>query len=903
MDRRSFVKRASAVLLAGSLSDGSAHAASMPILYYIDGYHGGSRGHMPPGCWRDILEALQTWPDWKLSLDVEPGSWEVLQHEDPAAYREMQRYLSDTRQDARVTLVGGTFAQPYGWAISGESNIRQLQHGLRQIRRHFPFAVVGVYAVQEPCWASCLPQILVSLGFKGASLKNASTAWGGYSVGFDAELVNWIGSDGSSILAVPRYACEQLVNTWETEAVAAAPDYVERCVEHGIPQPVGMCFQDLGWAARPRLARPGVRHVTWQEYLFVVAHVRAKDWHFTMEDIRTTLPWGEKTLQKVAQQSRSAEVRLLMAEKLAAMANTHVGQPWPTAVLAGAWEQVLWSQFHDSWITATTKSGRDAWAFQVAAQTLDAQDAAESLLQQSASALSLGKDDTPSHPLEPQHLRVFNTHGYDREDLVECTIAFDRHTEDLRALDGQGTEILVQWNALRRYEPPASGPPSTMEDRPSPEVNTARLLFKARVPALGFSTYQVTPLPQRRTMEAENVVKTFVDQDGMTVIENEFYLMRLDPKRGGAIVSLVEKEGVVQLCPEGGEFLLNEYRGYFITQKRWRSSTETNAKIEVLEPGPIRAVLSVNGEIGGCPFRTLITLVTGERSIGFDVAFQFQQETWIGEPWDIQRGGGMTEQHRSSHDGRWKLQALFPTSFAQKALDKNAAFDVCRSRNVNTYFQRWDEIKHNIILNWVDVLDESKDLGLAVFSEHTTAYTHGQDHPLSLVLGWGWDGGYWWGKCPLLAEQRARYFLVPHRGDWQRAKLWQHLARQQEPLVSALIDGRTFAGPASHSILRLSDEGVQLSAVAHVEHALEIRLFNAQTVESRCDVTCSFAMTHAELIELNGSVRSQVALERLAAGRSKLNVTIPPFGIRTLRFSTSQQPSTGRAQVHAPTAG
>ena len=60
---------------------------------------------------------------------------------------------------------------------------------------------------------------------------------GRYTAGFDAELVNWIGPDQTSIPAVPRYACEQLVHTWETEAVAASSSYLIKCVDHGIPQP------------------------------------------------------------------------------------------------------------------------------------------------------------------------------------------------------------------------------------------------------------------------------------------------------------------------------------------------------------------------------------------------------------------------------------------------------------------------------------------------------------------------------------------------------------------------------------------------------------------------------------------------------------------------------------------
>lgn len=52
----------------------------------MDGYHGGKYGHMPPGCLRDILQMLRDCPSWRLSMDVEPVSWELLRRRDPAAY-------------------------------------------------------------------------------------------------------------------------------------------------------------------------------------------------------------------------------------------------------------------------------------------------------------------------------------------------------------------------------------------------------------------------------------------------------------------------------------------------------------------------------------------------------------------------------------------------------------------------------------------------------------------------------------------------------------------------------------------------------------------------------------------------------------------------------------------------
>jgi hypothetical protein len=41
-------------------------------MWFVDGYHNGPYYGIPPGSWRDIADALERRPSWKLVLDVEP---------------------------------------------------------------------------------------------------------------------------------------------------------------------------------------------------------------------------------------------------------------------------------------------------------------------------------------------------------------------------------------------------------------------------------------------------------------------------------------------------------------------------------------------------------------------------------------------------------------------------------------------------------------------------------------------------------------------------------------------------------------------------------------------------------------------------------------------------------------
>jgi alpha-mannosidase len=876
MNRRDFARSAFvglAALRAVAAQEENAH------LWFVDGYHGGVRGHMPAGAWRDIVTRLWATPSWKLCLDIEPASWRYVAEQDPESFEQIKQYLNQPPAAARLEMVGGTFSQPYGWALTGESNIRQLVRGLEIIRATFPGLPVDTYAVQEPCWASCLPQILLSLGFKAAVLKNPSTAWGGYAVGMDAETVNWIGSDGSSIRAVPRYACEELLDTWRTEAQTGSRAFARKCIEHGIAHPAGMCFQDLGWAARPAVEGDYLRYVTWREYMQSVAGSTTRNWRFGIEDIRCALPWGEKTLQKIARQVRSAENRLIAAEKIAAMAAVRCGLPYPADDLQRASDKILWAQHHDAWITATTRSGRDAWAFQVAAETWDAEAICSDVVDKSLDRLTA----SPSADRAAGNNRsvhVFNTLAHDRHDLVEIEIATSVGTKSVRVLDSSGNLVPSQFDITRKYLTDRTAKISgrdhrlTLEDGES--IGAVRLLFRQPVPALGQAVYTIEdssdPIRTRQTGAA-----AVIAANGVVTLETDLYRIRIDSSRGGIVSSLFAKNLNKEFCGSG-ERGFHEFRGYFIEEKAWQSSADHPASVEVIESGPVRVTVVVNGRISSVPFRTTISLTQGQRRIDFDTQFHFEKDTWIGDPWEIKPAERMTGRRRSEYDDRYKLLALFPVSFEKNAVFKNAAFDVCRSANRDTFFNRWDEIKHNIVLNWVDVVDRAGDMGLALLSDHTTSYAEGKEHPLSLVMGWGWDGGFWWGKCPLNGLQQMKYALVPHSGLWDRAELWREAAEWSEPLLPHITAGNRSHLPAT-SLLRVNSPGVQLTSLTVSGNDLLARFFNAESPKDQHEISIAMRPKSVEVVELDGRV------SEVLESRQKIQVRIPRFGVRTLRFS------------------
>lgn len=834
--------------------------------YFVDGYHGGIKGHMPLGSWADVVRRLERNPDWKLCLDIEPISWEVLRRTDPCSYDAIKRHLLDN--DGRVEMVAGSYAQPYGWVIGGESNIRHLIRGKEIIQQHFPGLIVDTYATQEPCWSSSYPQILRSLGYKRAVLKNPGTGWGGYASGTDHETVLWVGPDGSSIPCVPRYACEELLNCWESEAGYMELSFVEKCLARGIAHPVGSFLQDLGWQAQPWLAADYIQNVTWREYMEEIAAKPSRAWHFTQEDIRCTLPWGEGTLQRMSREVRSAEQAVLAAEKLASIASVSGGFSYPAEKLREAWDQLLLSQHHDAWICATTRTGRENWAWQAGAQSWMAELLANEIRDE---AIASFQAEAEEHSGSPAHgVRVFNTAGIARKELLEVEIPAAGGTSSILVKDTEGISV----------------PSQIVPTRISPEdgsLYACRLIFEAEVPAMGCRDYvieHVSRAEQEACAESKGIHAAVFD-DHVT-ITTDLYQIHVDTTKGGVITELYDREqNRSVVSPEAP---LHEFAGYVISEERWASSMDSPVSARLKENGPLRVVVEMTGKFADADFITTLSVAKGRRTVDFHTRFHYKQDTWIGDPWEIEPENRSTERRKSHHNTRYKLQARFPVKLSNRKLYKNSAFDVTESRHADTQYERWDEIKHNIILDWVDIYDERLNSGLAIFCDHTTDYSHGENDPLALTLGWGGEAGFWWGRRPLRDAQEMRYAVLPHCDRWDQAGVPRQSRFWTEPLLPVPV---RLAGKPSSSkpLLQVTDPSVEVSSLQRDGEDILARLYNAGSCSSSFSVIIGPQSGEVALVELDGKPKERLIRNELPGGGSEVKLSLPRHGLVTLRIA------------------
>ena len=815
---------------------------------FVDGYHGGIYGHYPLE-WktRFITDNYYNHPEWRISLEIEPETWDSVQLRTPEDYNRFKKIVTGER----VEFTNPTYAQPYCYNISGESIIRQFEYGIKKINSHFPDVRFTTYSVEEPCFTSSLPQILKSFGFKYAVLKCPNTCWGGYTRAHGKDLVNWIGPDGTSILSVPRYGCEHFEknSTWQTKAWNNSTSYLKDCTNAGIKYPVGMCFQDAGWKNGPWLGvglniSNNSTYVTWKEYIEKISAGKSDDdWHFSQEDVQVHLMWGSQVLQKIGQQVRKSENRIVMAEKTGSLAYLENKYSYGKDRMEEGWRTLLLAQHHDSWIVPYNrlKSGR-TWAEEITRWTDSTNKIAGHVVEE---AIKSFENDKKSKDKEC-FIKIFNTLGFPRNEMVSIQLPAIYDKTNFRIQDVRNKEIACS-------------------------IDKGNLVyFKAEVPSFGYATYKITPgIPLLETK-----TRNFSQNSNECIVENELYKIVFDLQQGGTIKSLIVKNNRnKEYVKKDSKYLFGEIRGYFYDENRFHSSTESRAKLTLIKDNLFETVLLIQGEIASHPFSQTVTIGKEQERIDFDLEIDWKHNVGIGE---YKQQNTWQDNRRAFCDDRFKLNVLFPVNFKSTKLSKNAPFDVCESRLENTFFNSWDSIKNNVILNWIDLTDTDNGNSMALFTDHTTSYSYGADFPLGLTLQYSGKG--LWGRDYTITEPlRVKYALLPHKNKWDESSVSAKSAAWNEPLTPYLSSHFNFE---NKSFIDLQKSGYELSSVQTMNDGVLVRIFNVGGDAGIKKIKLGFPYKSIQEIELNGeTIKTDVSFT--SGSNSELLISVPEFGIRT----------------------
>ncbi len=270
---------------------------------------------------------------------------------------------------------------------------------------------------------------------------------------------------------------------------------------------------------------------------------------------------------------------LLEAEKLSCLA-TYLGYGWPETKFYDAWYRAVRCNHHDG-IPGTSTDF--VYRHEQLQEMREAETQAEGLAEAALSHIA-ARVKTTEGP-QGKALLVFNPLSWQRSDWVEASIPIETPgTLSVRVLEHDGAEL------------PAQVLEHTI--RSDGSLTEVRIGFVARnVPPLGFKTFflKEDPSPYPSYPTSLNLQR----KDHKVVLENDYYRMVIDLRKGAGLTSLVETstgaellEGpsndVVVWKDTGGLYRLGNEIHEGGLKEIFHTTDRPVARFEVLEHGPVR---------------------------------------------------------------------------------------------------------------------------------------------------------------------------------------------------------------------------------------------------------------------------------------------------------------------------
>jgi hypothetical protein len=720
---------------------------------------------------RSAVAWLERYPSFKIGLDNEAYTYELLADQHPQVLEELRGYLK--RYPGRFAIGTATYGQPLSCFINEESNVRQLEYA-REVNQRLLGTVPPVYAMSEHAMHSQIPQLLRGVGFEGALMRTHYQMYG-YNPTFDEPIGLWTGLDGTSIPTVPTYKGEgaEFAKTTEDNWILTrypGPECHEPLAEFRkkfshIHPTLASRVDDAG-LRREELVKeyegnPGYRWILLEELLAAFPKAEA-EFRTAPNDFVVRMPWGYCG-NEIWNRCREAEVAVLTAERLAALALLLGGEGHETQ-LTRAWRNLLVAQHHDVQITGLVADARE---FLGKAMNSSAE-VADSALRYIGAQMAGGKT---------AQVTVFNPHSWPREEWVEADVPMPA---------GSGGFLVAQQNG-RPVPCHLIAAQSGTEGRPQ----SSRLAIRVDLPGLACASYAVTP------GAAEPALAAGVEVDAQRLsLRTRDWSIRLDPQGGVAEWRNLRT---------GRSVLRAGKRGAFFAGRIENRDCESTGRWSIL-PGPRGTpwtTVREEGEIGGIRYVFDLTVRPDSPRLDCHVVFHV----------DNQRIGVVSEDKRDALSGfvhEHKLRfKMFPALEGAVTGVRDVPFGV--SESPDSYLQG---------IYWTALSDGHK--GMAVFNRGAMGSVREADGGYSLVLAFAMY--YIWRTVMLQGAFSFDFALWPFAGTWEEADLHRRALEYNFPLIGVgTAPGSGRLGTLFQPIA-VDSPGANVSAMFPRDGAVHLRL-------------------------------------------------------------------------------
>jgi len=724
---------------------------------------------------QSAVDRLQEYPAFHFTRG-ESQIYQWIEEENPALFQKILDFI----QAGRWHVVNGMVIQPDMNIPQGESFVRQVLLGKAYMRDKLGVEPRVAYCVDSFGHAGTLPQILRKCGFDYYVFMRP----GPHEKELPAQAFWWQAPDGSRVLTF------RITDAYTTRAVDST-QHIERAVA-AKPQALAqtMCFFGVGnHGGGPTKAQiENVQtvaaqrddmeiHFSWPDAYFADIAADAAKLPTVAEELQFHAVGCYSVNSALKRSHRLAECRLLMAERLAVLAERWAGRPAPRQKFNELWHDLCFNQFHDTLGGTSTKAAEDD-----AIHVFDGIVAtAERLIDDAGRAVAAQIDTRgPGGTFV-----LFNPAGQPTTQYVE----YEPWT-DWVSWEGQGYQLVDEQGQPVPYQIT-----DTHEALTKPSQGITRLIFSTQLPALGYRVYRfATGLPKAALPPDLHVTTTELESDRLRV--------QLDPATG-AIVSCVDKASGLELAGAGGWNVAQVLEDKTDTWTHRVPGYEgpvlgrfENAQIKVADQGPLQVSVLIK--------RT------------------YEQSHWL-QQIVLRRGSDeLLIRNWLNWQGQWRIVKLaFDVATSNPTAVHDVPFGWCeRSCNgPETPTHMWMDVSGpastatNQVIGAALLNDGKYSCDVTGSTMRLTVlrcppYAYHEPHHLGAKQRYDWvDQGY----------QEFTLVLRPHVGDWREAQVVESARALNFPIVPITMHAHPGTLPGRASLLSLSAPDMELTALKAAE--------------------------------------------------------------------------------------
>ncbi len=398
-----------------------------------------------------------------------------------------------------------------------------------------------------------------------------------------------------------------------------------------------------------------------------------------------------------------------------------------------------------------------------------------------------------------------------------------------------------------------------------------------QLPPLGYGTYTLVN-GAKKTMQNGASVK---EENGNFVMQSDLYKLVIDGRQGSIKQLIAKNIGNKNFVADDANGF-NTLKGNFFNDSGFVTSGQSKTKITILENGPLQIKVQIEGVIAENNFIQTIQLTQGQKRIDCSLHIDYEKNIGIGEDYKQHGGYKSTDLHKAFYNDTFKLLAIFPLNLKNQKVYKDAPLDITESRLSNTFYDRWDSIKNNIVDNWVDVTDGENNYGMTLLSDHVTSYSHGENFPLALTVQYS-GIGLWGRDYSIEGPTDIHYALIPHKGKWNNADINTETIKWNEPILTSWVNEKN----VSNSFLDHIDNGIAITTMYYKGNDLYVRLVNNSAQSSKHHFAFNCYADEIQFVELNDKTTSTLKFRKNQ--KASFDCNIPLFGFKTIKLVNAKR--------------